>query len=175
MAQTGEGWSIGLARLQEAAAVAEVERAAALQFAAQGLPEIAAAEPTPEPLLRAAAQDGRLLLLRDPAEEIAGFALCDEKDGTTYLAELSLHPRAQGRRRGSVLIEAVAAWGRSRGRGWLTLSTFRDVPWNGPYYRRLGFAPMPAEAVGPELRAVRDREIANGLEGARREFLRRRL
>jgi len=82
-----------------------------------------------------------------------------------------VHPRAQGSRRGAALVEAAAAWARCRGKARLSLSTFRDIPWNGPYYRRLGFEPMPAEAIGPELRAVREREVANGLEGARREFL----
>lgn len=171
MREENDGWSIAAAEPREAAVAAEVERAAGLRFAAQGLPEIATAEPTPEPLLAAAAREGRLLLLHDPDGKVAGFALCDEKDGTAYLAELAVHPRAQGGRRGAALVEAAAAWGRRRGKARLSLSTFRDIPWNGPYYRRLGFEPMPADAVGSELRAVRDREIANGLEGARREFL----
>ena len=46
----------------------------------------------------------------------------------------------------------------------LTLTTYVDVPWNGPYYRCLGFVPVPDAAIGPQLRAVRAREAAYGLD-----------
>jgi hypothetical protein len=38
------------------------------------------------------------------------------------------------------------------------------VPWNRPYYERLGFAVLEEAAAGPELRAVRDRERARGVD-----------
>lgn len=175
MAQTDDGWSIGSGQAAEAALLVALEKAAAIRFIDVGLPEVAAAEPTPRATLAAAAEERRLFVLRDPAGQAQGFALCDEKDGTAYLAELVVHPQAQGRRFGARLIEAAADWGRARGLAWLTLSTFRDVPWNGPYYRRLGFAPLPDADIGPALQAVREREAASGLDGDRREFLRRRL
>ncbi|MGO9907868.1 MAG: hypothetical protein ACLPY3_19445 [Solirubrobacteraceae bacterium] len=40
----------------------------------------------------------------------------------------------------------------------LTLTTFRDVPWNAPYYARLGFVVLEAGEQGPELRALIERE-----------------
>ena len=40
---------------------------------------------------------------------------------------------------GSELLEAVCAWGRAAGLPAVTLSTFRDVPWNGPFYQQRGF------------------------------------
>ena len=33
----------------------------------------------------------------------------------------------------------------------LTLTTFRDVPWNAPWYSRLGFEPAPDEPRLAEL------------------------
>jgi hypothetical protein len=45
----------------------------------------------------------------------------------------------------------VEDWGRAAGRPATTLTTFRDVPWNGPYHRRLGYQLLPLERVGPEL------------------------
>jgi hypothetical protein len=49
------------------------------------------------------------------------------------------------------------------------------VPWNGPYYRRLGFRCLTVDEETPGLRAVRERERARGLEVWPRTSMRRRL
>jgi hypothetical protein len=38
------------------------------------------------------------------------------------------------------------------------LTTFAHVPWNAPYYARLGFAVLTSDELGPELRATREGE-----------------
>jgi hypothetical protein len=55
---------------------------------------------------------------------------------------------------GAALIDHVAAWALRQGARALTLTTFRDVPWNTPYYERLGFKVVEGEEVGPGLRAI---------------------
>ena len=45
----------------------------------------------------------------------------------------------------------------------LRLLAFRDVPWNGPWYRRQGFAEMPGSEWGPEVRRHWQAEIDAGL------------
>jgi len=45
----------------------------------------------------------------------------------------------------------------------VTLLTFRDIPWNAPYYARLGFVPLADEMLPPGLRALREAEGAAGL------------
>lgn len=57
----------------------------------------------------------------------------------------------------------------------LTLTTFADVPWNAPYYARLGFEAVPPERLTPGLRAVRDHEATVGLDAWRRVAMRRPL
>jgi hypothetical protein len=54
----------------------------------------------------------------------------------------------------------------------ITLTTFTDVPWNGPLYRHLGFRVLTDDELGPELRALRDRETAHGLDPAQRACMR---
>jgi GNAT superfamily N-acetyltransferase len=39
----------------------------------------------------------------------------------------------------------------------LSLTTFRMPPWNGPWFRRQGYSPIPEELVGPGLRTILDR------------------
>ena len=51
--------------------------------------------------------------------------------------------------------------GERAGDGGLTLSTFRDVPWNAPFYAALGFAPIASPE--PALARLLAREIELGL------------
>ena len=82
-------------------------------------------------------------------------------------------PRLRRRGIGSTLVDAVADWGRARGSDALTLLTFADVPWNGPYYRRLGFVVVPDEELEPELAALRRHEAELGLDVSIRCAMRR--
>jgi hypothetical protein len=73
------------------------------------------------------------------------------------------------------LIERAATWASARGLRSLTLTTYVDVPWNGPYYERLGFRYLTAGEETAGLRAVRERERALGLEVWPRTSMRRTL
>jgi hypothetical protein len=55
------------------------------------------------------------------------------------------------------------------------LSTFRDVPWNAPYYRRLGFADIDIAELDAALIERRNAHIARGLDESKRVFMRRDL
>ena len=50
----------------------------------------------------------------------------------------------------------------------VTLTTDRELPWNGPFYRRSGFVEVPAEQQGPQLRAQLRHEADAGFDPARR-------
>ena len=73
------------------------------------------------------------------------------------------------------LIEHVASWASDRDLDALTLTTYVDVPWNGPYYERLGFRYLTADEETPGLRAIREHERALGLEVWPRTSMRRSL
>jgi predicted N-acetyltransferase YhbS len=68
---------------------------------------------------------------------------------------------------GNRLLQAAVLAARQAGYERLTLITFRDVAWNGPFYARHGFAPVEHLTVG--LSRLRDRERQLGLDdlGAR--------
>jgi hypothetical protein len=59
-----------------------------------------------------------------------------------------------------MLVGSVCDWSRSHGFDAVTLTTFRDVPWNGPFYEKLGFRPLTDLSRG--LAAVRQHERAIG-------------
>ena len=84
-------------------------------------------------------------------------------------------PRHGRRGVGTALVEAVCDWGRRRGFEELTLTTFRALPWNVPFYARLGFEEVAGDDLTPELEAVIRDETARGLDPRRRVVMRYRF
>lgn len=72
---------------------------------------------------------------------------------------------------GAALLDAVSERARILDLSGLVLSTFREVPWNAPYYRRLGFVAL--EALTPGLLAIRAEHLARGLDESQRLFMAR--
>ena len=90
-----------------------------------------------------------------------GFILAEAHATSLFIVELSVHLDWQGKGIGRQLINAVADHAREGGLSSLTLTTFRDVPWNAPFYARLGFDYVTE--LTPELRQKREDETAHGL------------
>lgn len=97
------------------------------------------------------------------ADRPVGFAIAHPLDGCAYLHELDVHPAHARRGLGRRLIQAVATWGQQTGAAAVTLCTFRDIPWNGPFYASLGFRPLSESDLSPGLRAIRAAEAAGGM------------
>ena len=92
-----------------------------------------------------------------------------------HLEQLAVHP-AHGRRgAGSALLEAVCAEAAASGHTRLTLTTFRDLPWNGPWYAARGFSVLPRAAWGPALEGVWNAEERAGIGVLPRVVMERRL
>jgi len=118
--------------------------------------------------LEAAQQDGRLWVARTPGGTPIGFALVEFLDGLPHLEEMDVHPSFGRRGVGTRLLAAVRAWARAQGHAAVTLTTFRDVPWNAPFYASAGFRALAPRELSPALRErVRD-EAARGLDPATR-------
>jgi predicted GNAT superfamily acetyltransferase len=96
-------------------------------------------------------------------------------DGEGHLDQVSVLERAGGLGIGSALVDVVLDWSAAAGHPAVTLTTYRDVPWNGPWYARLGFVEVPEESLTPGLRATLERERALGLEPPARIAMRRPL
>lgn len=62
-----------------------------------------------------------------------------------------------------MLLDTAAAWAQQHGLAALTLTTYANVPWNAPYYERLGFRIMREDQITEGLRRLREHEQARGL------------
>jgi GNAT superfamily N-acetyltransferase len=92
-----------------------------------------------------------------------GFAAVTELDGHAHLAELAVHPDHGRRGIGGALLAEARGWAARAGFRALTLTTFRDLPWNAPWYRRHGYREFPRADWGPGLRAQWAAEEATGI------------
>ena len=121
----------------------------------------------------AAAQQANLLWVAvDEADIPVGFAMLAEIDQWLHLDELDVHP-AHGRRGiGTALVQHVCRLAKAAEYPGVTLSTFRDVVWNAPFYQRLGFQAVPAAALTPGLQALVAGEQAGGLRTDLRVIMR---
>ena len=132
-------------------------------------------EVTPPSVLRAAQAEGRLWVARH-GDTPVGFAHIEivEPD-VAHLEELDVHPDHGRRGLGRQLVEEVCRWAGVHGYSAVTLTTFREPPWNMPFYARLGFEEIATEALSHALRAVRKDEMRRGLDWSRRVVLRYRI
>jgi ribosomal protein S18 acetylase RimI-like enzyme len=123
--------------------------------------------------LERASTEQRAWVAVDDGGSIIGFAVAWVVDGEGHLDELAVAP-AHGRRGvGRALVDEVVAWTAAHGLASITLTTFRDVPWNGPYYKKLGFHVV--STLTPALQALVDEQATWGLEPSLRVVMRRSL
>jgi GNAT superfamily N-acetyltransferase len=112
--------------------------------------------PGPATVQAAIAQGADILVTGDPP---VGFAAVTELDGHPHLEQISVHADLVGQGIGGLLLTEVVY----RSGPGLTLLTFRDVPWNGPWYLRHGFVELPRSAWRPQLRDHWQAEVDAGL------------
>lgn len=153
-------------REDELETLREIEVSAGECFAGIGMDEIAGDEPPSVATLQDYQRDGRLWVWGDPA---VAYLIAEWVDGCLHIEQVSVRADHAGQRIGRRLIEHVAA----RAGRPLTLTTFADVPWNAPYYERLGFRRLAADELTDGLRRIRADEAGRGLDRWPRVAMRR--
>lgn len=88
-----------------------------------------------------------------------------------HIAELSTHARHQRRGLGAALLQSAISDCRDRGVAGLTLTTYRDVPFNGPFYRKFGFQEVDPKSVGVDFENNVLEELQTIYEPSRRCFM----
>ncbi|WP_049573891.1 GNAT family N-acetyltransferase [Nonomuraea sp. SBT364] len=148
------------------AEAADLPGLTAVELAADGLFEqVGITFPPGTTMIEEVGDPGRVLVEGEPPD---GFALVGQVDGGLHLEQLAVRPDRMRRGIGGRLVAAVLDHARATGAPAVTLTTFRDVPWNAPWYERHGFRVLPAGDWGPELRALVEHERGLGIEVAPR-------
>ncbi|MFI6285149.1 GNAT family N-acetyltransferase [Streptomyces sp. NPDC051018] len=153
----------------------DIERAAGEPFRDLGMAEIADDEPPALDLLEGYRRAGRAWVSVDGDGPPLAYLIHDTVDGAAHVEQISVHPAAAHRRLGSGLIDHLASRAASDGLAALTLTTFAEVPWNAPYYTRLGFRTLGESELTEGLREIRRTEKEHGLDRWPRVCMRREL
>jgi putative acetyltransferase len=167
-------YTIDEARSSDLPLLPTIELAAATALAGHA-PASVLGETTSQAELADAQQRGYLWVAR--ADEVpVGFAHVKVLEpGIAHLEEVDVHPEHGRRGLGRRLVITVCRWAATNGYSCVTLTTFRDVPWNMRFYAELGFDEIPAEELSPAMLSVIEDETRRGLDPKRRAAMRRSI
>ena len=111
----------------------------------------------------------------DVAGEPVGFLCAEHVEDEVHVWEVAVDEAHQQQGIGSRLLARVEAAARDVGASAVTLTTFSDVAWNGPFYASRGYEVIDQGALGPRLRRILELEVQAGIPGDRRCAMRLRL
>lgn len=161
-------FAIRLARAEDADALPAIELAAGKLFeTVEGLAKVAGMHAIPADEQRRMIRKGHCLVATSE-DTIIGFLSTEPFRRELHIREFSVHPDAQGKGIGSVLLRAIAIDAGNSGFQAITLTTFSDVPWNAPFYARHGFETIADLEAHPRLAADIEQEVGHGLPRERR-------
>lgn len=86
-----------------------------------------------------------------PADGVVAYLAAIGLRGSLHIEQVSVHPEFARLRYGAQLIEHAGRHAAALGYPLLTLTTFTEVPWNAPYYARLGFRELHTRELGEVL------------------------
>ena len=165
-------YNITLARTHDLPLLPPIELAAAKLLASHAPESVLRETTSHEDLERAQFQ--RLLWVALANDVPVGFAHVEViEPSIAHLKEIDVHPQHGRRGLGTRLVGAVCASAAAAGYQAVTLTTFRDVAWNMPFYARLGFREIPFDDLSDALSSVLGDEVRRGLDPARRVAMRR--
>lgn len=155
MSDLPEGYSISTGRSEDIPAIIAVDIAASALFEATGLlTGDALKDHVPAELLEREIEGKNVFVARNQHGWPVGFALIRIRRNGIYLDQVSVHPDHGRKGIGRALVIRVLTEAELRKLPHVSLSTFRTVPWNGPFYASLGFREIPSSRLEPYMREI---------------------
>lgn len=94
----------------------------------------------------------------DFSGKIAGFLSAEPLENDLHIWELSVDSSQQSQGVGTALLDYAIGQARIRALSRVTLTTFRHVPWNAPFYAKRGFSILTEETLDNRLSKILDME-----------------
>jgi GNAT superfamily N-acetyltransferase len=157
------GYTIRSARAEELTMLAQIERSAAILFLDTPYAFLVNAEPLSLDFVQQRFRAGQVWVAIAPDNIVVGFAITREVDDTIYLQEMDVDPAHGQRGIGSALVEAVCDWAQLHDYPAISLSTFHNLPWNAPFYSKLGFRMLDESELTISFKQIRLQEMEAGL------------
>ena len=152
---------IRIAQPHELARIQHIEDDAGQRFLSEGFSD-AEMPGLPVEMISTAMAEGLLFVAVDADDTPVAFALCLLRPGALHLEELDVLLAQQGQGLGRSLLDQVIRAAQERGLPKVTLTTYRDISFNAPFYARYGFSEL--HEIPTWLQAIREEERAKGLD-----------
>ncbi|MGB5484429.1 GNAT family N-acetyltransferase [Parasphingorhabdus sp.] len=104
-----------------------------------------------------------------------GFITTQIYDDALHILELAVEQSRQGQGVGRQLVKTAREFAVTHNIDALTLTTFRNVPFNQLFYQKLGFLTLDSDNLPSRLAETMKAEIENGLPADRRCAMRMHL
>ena len=161
------------ARPDDVEAIIHADIAASALFAPTGLLSAEAlADHVLEEDLLASIEAGQLDVADLGSDGVVGFSQFTKMGDDLYLQQISVHPAFGKRGIGRKLMSRLDVHAEKSGAQQTTLSTFRDLAWNAPFYASLGFTELPRSAYAPYMTAIETSQ-APFMDVSKRVFMRK--
>lgn len=142
----------------------EIELSAVDAFLNTSMPPGPLSTVTPADNWRDALGHGTLWVIDDQGGALVGFLGAHRDRSELHILEFDVEAGHQGKGFGRLLLNHVIAWARSEGLSELTLTTFRNIPWNAPFYASMGFSEIADADMPLHLAEILEAERARNLE-----------
>ncbi|MBZ9957599.1 GNAT family N-acetyltransferase [Mesorhizobium sp. B2-4-2] len=157
------------ARDDEAKELPDIEQSAGLAF--RSIPDLAWIAEDGNMSVerhRALITEGTCWVATDKRDRAIAFLSASVEDDALHILEFDVRFEWQGSGIGRALLETVIEESRRRGLATITLTTFRDVAWNVPFYRKFGFRVLEDARIDARLAGWLRQEAAHGMPVSRR-------
>ena len=114
-------------------------------------------------------------VMADPDDRPAGFAVAGDLDGVYWLDQMAVHRACSGMGLGKALFGAVIEYANWAHYDAAALSTFRDIPFNAPFYEKFGFVAIDSSNAPDPLKQRFLSEIPDGVDDSTRALMIRKL
>ncbi|MEL6857000.1 MAG: GNAT family N-acetyltransferase [Pseudomonadota bacterium] len=175
MSDLPEGYTIVRAEQDDIPALIAVDKAASTLFEPTGLLQPAAlADHVPNHVFEIEIENGNVFVARNQHDWAIGFALIGLRGNGLYLDQVSVNPDYGQKGVGRALVIRVLTEAEHRKLPHVSLSTFKSVPWNGPFYASMGFREIPHDKLEPYMREIEDAQRPL-MDVTERCFMRRKV
>ena len=173
-----ENYRIRPARGDEVEAMQTIDIASSQLFVGTGLidfgPSDCEIEPIPEAVIRKAFAEGLAIVIADDRDCPVGFVLCTSREDELYIDQISVLPDHGRQGLGGRLIDKIIEMATEGQYKRISLSTFRHVPWNGPFYKKKGFKEIPFRKLTVWQLDLHERQKAT-MDVAKRCFMQHKI
>lgn len=173
--QPAVDFTIRKARKDDLPLLGPIERSAAELFRTVGLDFLTYGPTMDESLLSAMSMSNHLWVAVNEVDQPIGFAGGEDLDSNFHIAEISVAQNAQGKGVGKALMGELMRQAKEEGYIAVTLTTYRNLPWNGPWYHKLGFSEIKVDEMGEKYVKIWDSEAQHGHDMKLRCIMRKDL